>query len=96
MTDIRLSPRAISDLESIWDFTADRWDVDQADRYVRNLYRVITTLADMPELGLNIAHIRSGYRKHATGAHLIFYRPKLDGIDVVRILHQSMDIDAHL
>ena len=40
---------------------------------------------------------RSGYRKYAVGTHTLYYRiAGVDMIDVVRILHQRMDIDRHL
>ncbi|MDO9416041.1 type II toxin-antitoxin system RelE/ParE family toxin [Pararhizobium sp.] len=41
--------------------------------------------------------IRAGYRKVLTGSHSIFFRVTDDGIiDVIRILHQQMDIEARL
>jgi toxin ParE1/3/4 len=40
--------------------------------------------------------IRAGYLKYAVGLHFLFYRLTADHLDVVRILHQRMDISAHL
>jgi toxin ParE1/3/4 len=31
-----LSPRAQTDLGDIWDYTADRWGLDQAETYTRD------------------------------------------------------------
>ncbi|MBV9775965.1 MAG: type II toxin-antitoxin system RelE/ParE family toxin [Acetobacteraceae bacterium] len=48
-------------------------------------------------MGLPIDAIRPGYRKLAVASHFLFYRVTEAGmIDVVRILHQRMDIAAHL
>ncbi len=40
--------------------------------------------------------VRPGYRKHAVGSHVLYYR-LISGeiIDVVRILHQRMDVPRH-
>ncbi|WP_113913662.1 type II toxin-antitoxin system RelE/ParE family toxin [Roseovarius dicentrarchi] len=40
--------------------------------------------------------VREGYLKQAVGKHLVFYRPTDAGIEVIRILHQSMDVGRHL
>ena len=40
--------------------------------------------------------IRKGYRKRSVGRHVIFYRTVNGGVDVVRILHEQMDVDRHL
>jgi plasmid stabilization system protein ParE len=37
------SPRAHADMSGIWDYTAEHWGVDQADRYIR---QIVTTCAD--------------------------------------------------
>jgi len=40
-----LSPAAQADLEQIWDYTCQRWDVDQADDYLRELQHAIERAA---------------------------------------------------
>lgn len=43
------------------------------------------------------ATIRPGYRKLSAGSHTLFYRVTGEGtIDVVRVLHQRMDVDRNL
>lgn len=38
-----------------------------------------------------------GYRKLSAGSHTLFYRVTGEGtIDVVRVLHQRMDVDRNL
>jgi hypothetical protein len=44
-----------------------------------------------PHLGRDCSHIRDGYRKYASGSHVLFYRLADDGVDIVRILHERMD-----
>jgi toxin ParE1/3/4 len=40
--------------------------------------------------------VRTGYRGSRVGAHVIFYREVTEGIEVVRILHQRMDVRRQL
>jgi toxin ParE1/3/4 len=91
-----LSPAAQVDLEQIWDFTHDRWGVDQAEEYLRELQRAIERAAANPLIGRACVEIRPGYRKLAAGSHVLFYRVTAEGIDVARVLHQRMDVDRHL
>jgi toxin ParE1/3/4 len=96
MTRYVLSPRAQSDMEGIWDYTAERWSNEQAERYIRALQEAIETIAADPRRARSCDHIRAGYRKYSVGAHVIFFRAAINGIDIVRILHQRMDFERHL
>ncbi|MBX9773110.1 MAG: type II toxin-antitoxin system RelE/ParE family toxin [Xanthobacteraceae bacterium] len=95
MSGYVLSPRAQADLDQIWNYTAERWDEDQADRYVLVIRAAIEAVVRDPRRGRACDHIRSGYRKYPAGSHMLFFRVISDGIDVVRILHQSMDFERH-
>ena len=96
MNRIVLSPRAQADLEDIWDYTAARWSEGQAERYIRDLWQAIETVAHDPRKGRACDGIRPGYRKYLVGVHVLFYRMFNDGVEIVRILHQRMDFDKHL
>ena len=97
MSRYLLSPAAQADLEEIWDYTAERWDVDQAEEYLRGLQHAIERAAANPRVGRSCDEIRPGYRKLAAGSHTLYYRLSADGtVDVVRVLHQRMDVDRHL
>ena len=96
MTGYVLSPRAQADIDEIWDYTADRWNEDQAERYTQDLRRVIEAVARDPRKGRSCDHIRRGYRKYLVGAHVLFFRAVADRIEVVRVLHQRMDFEQHL
>ena len=96
MSRYLLSPAAQVDLEQIWDFTHDRWGVDQAEEYPRELQRAVERAAANPLIGQACDEIRPGYRKLAAGSLVLFYRLAAEGIDVVRVLHQRMDVDRHL
>lgn len=97
MTALRLRPRAVRDLEQIWTWTAERFGLAQAERYVTAIRDTCTALASGTISGTDISDLRRGYRKVRTGRHLIFFRSEGDGrIEVVRILHERMDPASHL
>ncbi|MBF6411495.1 type II toxin-antitoxin system RelE/ParE family toxin [Nocardia farcinica] len=97
MSRYLLSPAAQVDLEQIYDYTRQQWDTDQAETYLRELQRAIERAAANPHLGRACEDIRPGYRKLPAASHTIYYRITGDGvIDVVRVLHQRMDIERHL
>jgi toxin ParE1/3/4 len=40
--------------------------------------------------------VEPGYFKYAVGRHFVFYRLGEERLDVIRILHNQMDIEARL
>ena len=91
-----LSPRAKADIDRIWTDTANRWGLDQAESYVRQIARTLETLAVHPSIGRACPEVRVGYRKYPSGSHVVFYKSNDGGVDVVRILHERMDFGRHL
>jgi len=91
----KLSPLAISDLEDIWLYTCTNWSAEQADRYHGDLVIAFEALAAERKIG-RVVDIRAGYLKYAVGAHIVFYRLSDSSLDVIRILHQKMDVGMHL
>ena len=92
---LTFSPAAAADIGAIWDYTADTWGMDQADRYVDDIRAACTALASGERVGRKV-DVRDGYLKYPVGRHLIFYRQNRPGIVVIRVLHQSMDVERHL
>jgi len=93
---IRITPRARLDLKAIWTYTLKRWGEPQADLYLRQLDAGIQSLLDFQDLGESCEHIRAGYRRLLVNRHLIFYQYGEMHIEIVRVLHQSMDVPHHL
>ena len=96
MAEFSLRPKAIADLGEIWDYTVETWGEEQAERYLRLIDQSFHKVAANPGLGRPCDAIRKGYREYGVGRHLIFYRATDSGIDVVRVLHERMDVDRHL
>ena len=49
MAKIRLSRKAISDLDGIWDYTVETWSEEQAVIYYRQIYTYGLTVSSMKE-----------------------------------------------
>lgn len=95
MSHYRLTPAAQRDLSSIWHYTQERWDTQQAETYVLEIKGAIERIAVLPDRGRACDEIRAGYRRYAV-SHLIFFVETGSGVDVIRILHQRMDPTRHL
>ena len=87
---------AIEDLEEIWLYTFQNWSLEQADRYHNLIYKEIEFLAGKPETGKDFSHVREGYRSAKIRSHFIFYKYSSSEIEIIRILHESMDIPNRL
>ncbi len=87
-----LRQQAQDDLESIWLYSYQEWGAEQADQYIRALLARFTWLSENPQLGKQRTEIKPGYYCFPEGSHLIFYKIAQDGIDIIGIPHQSMDI----
>ena len=98
MAKIRLSRKAIADLDGIWDYTVETWSEEQAVIYYRQIYSAIQSLNGIPAF-LEKAYdiIKPGLLGYKIGHHIIFYKKGKDGsISVDRILHEKMDYQRHL
>ena len=94
----KISVKASEDIENIWLYTFENWSFEQADRYINLILDEIEYLADNPNSGKDFNHIRNNYRCSKVKSHLIFYRPneKQKDIEIIRVLHQRMDIENRL
>ncbi len=95
--DYRISVKAAKDIEDIWLYTFENWSETQADRYVNQLFDEIEYLVENPKSGRDYSHVRKDYRCSKIKSHLIFYREVgKDEIEIIRVLHRSMDIPNRL
>ena len=93
----RISKQAIKDLNDIWIYTFNKWSKEQADRYYDLIIGEIEFIADNYLIGKSVEQTRKNYRVTKIKSHLIFYRKaENENVEVVRILHQRMDIKKRL
>lgn len=94
---LHISSEALSDLEEIWIYTLKKWSKEQADRYYSLLIEDIEFLQSNYYTGKSAEYIRPGYRVSFVKSHIIFYKLVDDQkLEVIRILHQSVNIDKWL
>jgi len=91
-----ISKKAISDLEDIWVYTVEKWSIEQADRYYSLIFDEINFLCMNVDAGKSMEHVRKGYRASKVKSHLIFYRVVNSVVEIIRILHERMDLDNRL
>ncbi len=95
MSAYRITNKAQSDLISIGRFTVNEWGLTKRDFYLKQLDTCFSQIAENPSLGMACDFIVSGYRKCPQGSHVIFYRQSSEGvIEIIRVLHKSMDIES--
>ncbi len=94
----KISQAASQDIENIWLYTIEKWSIEQADRYFNLIMDEIEYLAKNPKSGKDFSNVRKGYFRSKIKSHFIFYRfnRKHDLIEIIRILHQRMDIEIRL
>jgi toxin ParE1/3/4 len=93
MAKVILRQEAIDDLNNIWVYRIDEWSEKQADKYYTAIEFACTQIGKNPELGKEYNGINKNLLGLRTGKHIIFYQViSKDRIEVVRILHERMDL----
>lgn len=94
----KISVKAAEDIENIWLYTFENWSLEQADRYVNLIFDEIEYLAGNPVAGKDFGQVRKAYRGSKVKSHIIFYRyvEGQNDIEIIRVLHQRMDIENRL
>lgn len=74
-----------------------KWGVAQRNRYLKQFDDAFHALGKNPAIGKECDDVMPGYRKFPEGSHVIFYKPGTAAvIEVIRILHKSMDTQAQV
>lgn len=94
MPTIVKRPLARSDLAEIWDYIADA-NESRADTFVELIDRKFHELASHPNMGRSRV---TNWGKACAAFRLVdmlsFTDPYLRGIEIIRVLHGSRDLDA--
>jgi toxin ParE1/3/4 len=88
------SKEAAEDLLAIWQFGADEWSPEIADRHLRDIDATCDRLLDAPELGRSRDDLLPGIRSIVVRPHVVFYRLSPGSIYLIRVLHQRLDLEA--
>jgi toxin ParE1/3/4 len=105
----RLTPAAREDVADILAQTEAWFGIRQHDTYAALLTSAMELVAREParlgsndrsdlDDGLRSFPVALAARRRKAAAHVLYYRPAdpvSDGVEILRVLHQSMDAQAH-
>jgi len=91
---LHLTESAQNDLLSIAQYSQKTWGGKQKKKYLAHLQSSFKKLCKNNHLGKPRFDLYRGLHAYIYKKHIIFYLEKNDTIHIVRVLHQSMDIEA--
>lgn len=93
---VQFRPRAVADLDDIWDYTIDAWSEAQATAYLTGLDAALGLLAEFPEMARERPEFSPPVRIHPYRQHLILYISDDETIDILRVVHARANWMAFL
>jgi len=93
MTTIFKTSQAETDLLEIWLYIAQNNPLS-ADRLLETIAEKCHLIATFPEMGRERSELAVGLRSFPVENYIIFYRPIENGIEIIRVLHSSRDINT--
>lgn len=94
MARYSVSDQAEDDLFDIWLYISVQGSRDTAQRMNSRFQEHFRLLAEQPLMGRSRSEWAPDLRSFPVGNYLVFYRPTDYGVEVVRVLHGSRDIEA--
>ena len=92
----RISESAIKDLDGIWEYTYFNWSKELADRYHNLIMNEIEFISENSSFGKPMDHLKEGYFVSYVKSHMIFFKRKEGIVEIIRILHQKMNVEFNL
>ena len=86
------SPEAEEDLLELWLYIADDSPVN-ADRFLDRLNKKVQKLAESPGMGKDRPELALNLKSFPVDDYVLFYRATVDGIELVRVLRCSRDVN---
>ncbi|MEO1022586.1 MAG: type II toxin-antitoxin system RelE/ParE family toxin [Bacteroidota bacterium] len=97
MARFKLTNKAVEDLNRIWAYTFEQWSEAQADTYYYQLLDCCKRLSKNPEIGKAYDRITPFLYGFRLNKHVVFYRTTGENdIEIIRILHERMDLENRL
>jgi toxin ParE1/3/4 len=93
---LELSRLAQDDLSDIAQYTFTHYGERQVDIYLQALYDGMELLAENPEIGHQRNDLPVGYKSLPIEKHSLVFTVQGESLILVRILHQSRDMQRHL
>jgi toxin ParE1/3/4 len=92
----RLTRPAIRDLTEIGRYTRETWGEKQARRYRTAITARLKWLCRNKSLWCERPELREGVYTYPEQSHVIVFWEYEDGIEILRVLHERMDLVRHV
>jgi toxin ParE1/3/4 len=92
----RLTRPAIRDLATIGRYTRETWGEEQARRYRAAITARLKWLCRNRSLWRERSELLEGVYTYPEQSHVIVFREYEEGIEILRVLHQRMDLTSHV
>lgn len=96
MTQYVLSPAAQESLINIKTYSIKKFGKKRTTDYLKALRNRMRELSKSPLSGIARDEIKKGYYSYFEGSHTVYYRIEETHIDIIDILHQSMEPSNYL
>ena len=96
MTNYFLSPEAQNSLRNIKAYSNKNFGPQRTKTYLQNIRNRMQALAENPSRGIIREDLKVGYHSDFVGSHTIYYRVQPTHIDIIDVLHQSMEPSKHI
>ena len=93
---LEFTPAAVSDLRSIRAYTLEKWGPEQEQVYLDSIWRKFEEIIARPGKWRFRNDLFPGCQIAAQGSHVILFRIEGAALQIVRILHSSMDFPRHV
>ncbi len=93
---LNISVSAKRDLTLIGEYTLREWGAVQKKRYLGLIKKCFKLIRENPTVGRQRDEIDMGLFSHAVQKHVVFYRIIKSDLFIVRVLHESMDLEQQL
>ena len=87
----RVSIEAQYDLDEIFELGAASFGKKQAEKYLRAFMNAFALIGEYPKLAQLRPEVKSGFRFHPVGTHLVIYTIDDLGVLIVRVRHAHED-----
>ena len=96
MKGYRLTEEADRHLQEIWRYSRDRWNTEQADKYLAAIEVALNAAVTMPALLRPRLELGERIVARRTGSHVAYGIIENDELVVLAVLHARMDPKRHL
>jgi toxin ParE1/3/4 len=93
MSNYSFSDDAVRDLDDICEYIA-RNNFGAASKLFDRIRERCKAVADFPNMGKNYSQLSPSLRGFIVDDYIIFYYPREDGIDVVRVVSGYRDLES--